>query len=83
MSEGRCGAQISQVSEATGGETGWLEKFEDTCGLDAGHEGHHVFTSPDDEHVRFDEATQQLGSYRDAPAEGGPPLVRFGSVTSE
>jgi hypothetical protein len=83
MSDGRCGAQISQVHEAVGGDVGWLDKFEDTCSLDAGHEGHHVFTSPDEEHVRFDEATQQLGSYRDTPAEGEPLLMRFGSVASE
>ncbi|MDQ1740579.1 MAG: hypothetical protein QOE53_2231 [Pseudonocardiales bacterium] len=83
MSEGRCGAEISQVREAAGGDVGWLDKFEDTCCLDAGHEGQHVFNGSDDEHVRFDEATKQFGSYRDAPAEGEPALMRFGSVATE
>ena len=77
MSEGRCGTQISSVREAAGGELEWLDKFEDSCSLDAGHEGQHVFTSADDEHLRFDEGTKQLGSYRDAPAEGVPPLMRI------
>jgi hypothetical protein len=83
MSDGRCGAEISQVREAAGDEAGWLDKFENTCSLDAGHEGEHVFTSADDEHLRFDEATKRLGSYRDAPAEGAPALLRFDSVASE
>ena len=77
MTEGRCGVEIAQVREAAGAESDWLEKFEATCSLDAGHEGQHVFTSSDDEHLRFDEATKQFGSYRDAPAEGAPPLLRF------
>jgi hypothetical protein len=84
MSEGRCGAEISQVREAAGGESDWLKKFENTCCLDAGHEGEHVFnSSDDDEHLRFDEATKQLGSYRDAPAEGAPTVMRFDSMASE
>lgn len=84
MSEGRCGAQISQVREAAGGEAEWLDKFEDTCCLDAGHEGEHVFTSSDDdEQLRYDEATKRLGSYRDAPAEGEPVLMRFDTVDTE
>ena len=83
MSDGRCGAEISQVREAAGDEAGWLDKFENTCSLDAGHEGEHVFTSDDDEHLRYDEATKRLGSYRDAPAEGAPALLRFDSVASE
>jgi hypothetical protein len=83
MSEGRCGVEISQVREAVGDEAGWLDKFESTCGLDAGHEGEHVFNSSDDEHLRFDEATKQFGSYRDAPAEGAPPLMRFESAATE
>jgi hypothetical protein len=77
MSEGRCGAEIGQVREAAGGEADWLDKFDDTCGLDAGHEGEHVFTSADDEHLRFDEGTKRFGSYRDAPAEGAEPVLRF------
>jgi len=83
MSEGRCGTEISQVRETAGDEVQWLDKFEDTCSLDAGHEGQHVFNSPDDEHLRFDEATKQFGSYRDAPAEGAPPLMRFDNAASE
>lgn len=83
MTEGRCGMEISQVREAAGGESDWLEKFENTCGLDAGHEGEHVFNSSDDEHLRFDEATKQLGSYRDAPAEGAPVLMRFDTASME
>jgi hypothetical protein len=83
MTEGRCDVGITQVREMAGGESDWLEKFEDTCSLDAGHEGQHVFNSSDDEHLRFDEATKQLGSYRDAPAEGAPVLMRFDSAASE
>ena len=55
----------------------WLDKFESTCSLDAGHEGEHVFNSSDNEHLRYDEATKRFGSYRDAPPEGAPPLLRF------
>jgi hypothetical protein len=79
MTEGRCEVGINQVRDAAGGESDWLEKFEDTCSLDAGHEGQHVFNSPDDddEHVRFDEATKRFGSYRDDPPEGAPPLIRI------
>jgi hypothetical protein len=77
MTEGRCDVGITQVREAAGGESDWLDKFEDTCSLDAGHEGQHVFNSSDDEHLRFDEGTKQVGSYRDAPAEGAPALMRF------
>ncbi|MEO6500432.1 MAG: hypothetical protein ABIQ09_00800 [Jatrophihabitantaceae bacterium] len=84
MSEGRCGADIGQVREAVGEETGWLDKFEGSCGLDAGHEGEHVFnSSDDDEHLRFDEATKRFGSYRDAPAEGAAPTMRFDSFATE
>jgi hypothetical protein len=84
MSEGRCGAEISSIRETAGEEAGWLDKFENTCSLDAGHEGEHVFSSADDdEHLRFDEATKRFGSYRDAPAEGVPAVLRFDSVTSE
>ena len=82
MSE-RCGAEMRQVHEVVSGDVGWLDKFEDTCSLDAGHEGPHVFNSPDDEHVRFDEATKELGSYRDVPAESEPLVMRFGSVAGE
>jgi len=83
MSEGRCGANISQVREIVGEEGQWLDKFEDSCCLDAGHEGEHVFTSSDDdEQLRYDEATKQLGSYRDAPAEGEAPLIRFNDADS-
>ncbi len=77
MSEGRCGANISQVREIAGDEGQWLDKFEDSCCLDAGHEGEHVFNSSDDEHLRYDEGTKQFGSYRDAPAEGEAPVIRF------
>ena len=83
MTEGRCDVGINQVREAAGGEADWLGKFEDTCSLDAGHEGEHVFNSSDDEHVRFDEATKRVGSYRDAPPEGVPSLMRFESAASE
>jgi hypothetical protein len=83
MGDGRCGAEISQVREFAGNEAGWLDKFENTCSLDAGHEGEHVFTSADDEQLRLDEATKRFGSYRDAPAEGAPLLMRFDSVASE
>jgi len=83
MSEGRCGAEISQLRGEAGDETGWLDKFENTCSLDAGHEGEHVFSSADDEHLRYDEATKRLGSYRDAPAEGAPPVMRFDSAGTE
>ena len=77
MSEGRCGAEIGQVREAAGGEAEWLDKFENTCSLDAGHEGEHVFTSSDDEHLRYDETSKRFGSYRDAATEDAPPLMRF------
>jgi hypothetical protein len=77
MSEGRCGANISQVREVAGDEGQWLDKFEDSCGLDAGHEGQHVFNSSDDEHLRYDEGSKQFGSYRDAPAEGEAQVIRF------
>jgi hypothetical protein len=77
MTEGRCGVEITQVRDAAGTEVDWLEKFESTCSLDAGHEGEHVFNSSDDEHLRFDEATKRFGSYRDAPPGGAPPLLRF------
>jgi hypothetical protein len=83
MSEGRCGAEISQIRETAGDEAGWLDKFENTCSLDAGHEGEHVFSSGDDEHLRFDEGTKRFGSYRDDPAEGAPAVLRFDSVASE
>jgi hypothetical protein len=83
MDEGRCGAEISSVREAVGDEVGWLDKFESTCCLDAGHEGEHVFTSADDEQLRYDEATKRFGSYRDAPAEGAPPVIRFDTAASE
>ena len=81
MSEGRCGANISQVREIVGDEGQWLDKFSDSCCLDAGHEGQHEFDSAeDDEHLRYDEATKQFGSYRDAPAEGEPAVLRFESA---
>ncbi len=84
MSEGRCGAEISQVRESVGDEAGWLDKFESTCSLDAGHEGEHIFdNSEDDEHIRYDEATKRFGSYRDAPAEGAPTLMRFDTAATE
>jgi hypothetical protein len=83
MSEGRCGAEISQIRDAAGEDAGWLDKFENTCSLDAGHEGEHIFSGEDDEHLRFDEATKRFGSYRDAPAEGAPPLLRFESAAGE
>ena len=83
MSEGRCGAQISQAREAVGGESEWLDKFEDSCCLDAGHDGEHVFTSSDDEQLRYDEESKRVGSYRDAPAEGEPALMRFDTAGSE
>jgi hypothetical protein len=80
MSEGRCGANISQVRESVGDEGQWLDKFEDTCSLDAGHEGQHVFNSADDdEHLRYDEATKQFGSYRDAQ-EGQAPMFKLEPV---
>ena len=77
MSEGRCGANISQVREVAGDEGQWLDKFEDSCSLDAGHEGQHVFNSSDDEHLRYDEEAKRFGSYRDAPAEGEASVLRF------
>lgn len=84
MSEGRCGAEISQLRDSAGEDAGWLDKFENACSLDAGHEGEHVFASADDdEHLRFDEASRQFGSYRDAPAEGAAPLMRFDSGVGE
>jgi hypothetical protein len=70
MSEERCGVDISQVREAQPtGELDWLEKFETTCSEDAGHEGAHVFRSEDEERLHWNEATKQLGSYQNAPAE--------------
>jgi hypothetical protein len=83
MSEGRCDVEISQVREAAGGDSDWLEKFENTCSLDAGHEGEHVFNGSDGEHVRYDADTKRFGSYRDAPAEGAPALMRFDSMATE
>ncbi|HST49844.1 hypothetical protein [Jatrophihabitans sp.] len=81
MSEGRCGVNISQVREIVGDEGQWLDKFEDSCCLDAGHEGQHVFNSADDdEHLRYDEANKQFGSYRDAPAEGAQPMFKLEPV---
>jgi hypothetical protein len=75
MSDGRCDVSISQLHEAAGGELEWVEKFESTCSLNVGHEGEHVFNSPDDEHLRFDDTTKRFGSYRDAPPEGHPPQL--------
>jgi hypothetical protein len=81
MTEGRCDVNISKVRETVGDDGQWLDKFSDTCSLDAGHQGEHVFDSPDDdEHLRFDEATKQLGSYRDAPPEGAPPVFKLEPV---
>lgn len=83
MTEGRCTVGITEIRDMVGGESDWLDKFEDTCSLDAGHEGEHVFNSPDDEHLRFDEASKEFGSYRDAPAEGEPLLMRFDTASAE
>lgn len=82
MSEGRCGADINQVREIVGDEGQWLDKFEDTCCLDAGHEGEHVFDSSDDEQLRYDEATKRFGSYQDTPGESEEPLIRFETADS-
>jgi hypothetical protein len=69
MSEGRCGANISQIREAQpNSELDWLDKFENTCTLDAGHEGAHVFGGEDGQQVHLDEATKQVGVYQDEPA---------------
>ena len=83
MSEGRCERKHQSGSRGRRRRGEWLDKFENTCCLDAGHEGEHVFNSADDEHLRFDEATQRFGSYRDAPAEGAPALMRFDSADTE
>jgi hypothetical protein len=80
MTDGHCEANISEVRSIAGDEVQWLGKFEDTCSLEAGHGGQHVFNSTDDEHLRYDAEAKQFGSYRDAPPEGEPALIRFEPV---
>lgn len=80
MTDGRCEVDISEVRSIAGDEVQWLGKFENTCSLQAGHDGQHVFNSTDDEHLRYDAGTKQFGSYRDAPPEGEPAMFRFEPV---
>jgi hypothetical protein len=71
MSEGRCGADISQVREAyPTSDLGWLDKFESTCCEPAGHEGKHVFGSldtEDDQQLHWDSGAKHFSSYQSAP----------------